>query len=143
MISHKLSYGNKAQVSLEYILVMASVLALLGLIVTTTSIIYKKNITAIDNRELLKTGNLLQESFDRIELMPTSRQQLIINPEKEWTLQYKDYTKKTIILSNQNKQIDIYSISNINILKNKVEDKSILLINKENNEITIDIEKVE
>ena len=143
MISHKLRKKNKGQISLEYILVLASVVALLGLIVTASTVIYKKNINAIDNRELIKTGTELQEVFDCIELMPASIQEIEINPEDEWSIKYKDYTHTSITLYNLNKQIDIYSISNINILKNKIDNKSIILIKKENNKIIIDIEKVE
>ncbi|GEM_PF-1851099 len=143
MISHKLRKENKGQISLEYILVLASIVALLGLIVTTSSVIYKKNINAIDNRELIKTGKELQEIFDSIELMPSSIQEIKVNPENEWNIKYKDYTHTSITLYNLNKQIDIYSISNINILENKIEEKSIILIRKENNKIEIDIEKVE
>jgi len=142
MIFHKQN-KEKGQVSLEYILVLASVVSLLGIVITTTVLIYEKNINAIDNKKLNATAQKLQEVFDIIELMPYSSQEIIVYPEKEWTIKYKNYSKKEITISNKTKQIDIYSISNINILQNKIDAKSIILITKDKNQIKIDIERVE
>ncbi len=132
----------KGQVSLEYILIVGAVVSLLLIIVTSSSMLYKKNISAIDDRELIKTGAELQNILDTLELMPTGTEKIIVIPEWTWTIEYKDYLKKTIILSNGNKEKPISSISDIYLEKKSISEKSEIIINKIDNKIYINIEKV-
>jgi hypothetical protein len=134
---------NKGQVSLEYILIVGAVISLLLIIVTTSSILYKKNISAIDDRELLVVGDKLQEILDTLELMPAGIEKIIITPENTWILEYKDYSKKTIILGNGNKEKSISSISDIYLENNSISAKSEIIINKMDNKIYIDIKMVD
>jgi hypothetical protein len=134
--------NEKAQVSLEYILIVGAVVSLLLIIVTTSGVLYKKNISAIDDRELIKVGEKLQYILDTLELMPAGNETIIVNPENTWTIEYKDYLKKTIILSNGNKEKPISSISDIYLEKNSISGKSEININKMDNKIYIDIKLV-
>jgi len=134
--------NEKAQVSLEYILIVGAVVSLLLIIVTTSGVLYKKNISAIDDRELIKVGEKLQHILDTLELMPAGTETIIVNPENTWTIEYKDYLKKTIILSNGNKEKPISSISDIYLEKNSISGKSEININKMDNKIYIDIKLV-
>jgi len=133
--------NTKAQVSLEYILIVGAVVSLLLVIVTSSSILYKKNLSAIDDRELIRTGENIQQIIDTFELMPTGKEKVIITPEQTWTITYKDYLKKTIILSNGNKEKPIISISDIYLEKKEVSEKSEIIITKIDDKIYIYIEK--
>ncbi len=133
---------EKAQVSLEYILIVGAVVSLLLIIVTTSGVLYKKNISAIDDRELLKIGDKLQYILDTMELMPAGNETITVNPENTWTIEYKDYSKKTILLGNGNKEKPISSISDIYLEKNSISGKSEIIINKMDNKIYIDIKLV-
>lgn len=133
--------SEKAQVSVEYILIALGVVVMLSIITLSVINIYSKNTVLIDDASLKSTSNKLQESFNVCELQPNFKRVITFNTYSDWKI--KNNGVHTVILSNKNKQyINTTKDSVLLISKHLIKNtKYNLIINKSNNRITISIEE--
>lgn len=122
--------SQKAQISLEYILIAFAIISVLSMLSYQIINIYNKNIDAIDNKKLKNLKQDLEESLKLSESMPNFYKEIEINPEKFWKIHkinnkliLENKTKEYIITSNIDIKIMDIDLSNINkIILNKKQD---------------------
>ncbi|MDD3178037.1 MAG: hypothetical protein PHR26_00800 [Candidatus ainarchaeum sp.] len=129
--------SQKAQISLEYILIALTILSVLSMLSYQIITIYNKNIETIDNKKLKNLYTQLQENLDFSENMPEYYKSITIDTEKEWEI-YK--SGKEIIIINKFKKYSINTNQDIKIIKTKMFDKNKIIIKKTNDIITITFE---
>jgi len=131
--------NNKAQVSLEYILIILAIVSLLSILMWQVFSLYSKNIEAIDNNELKKTSDRIQVICDNFYLQPKAQEIIIINNQKDWSM---ESTQNNLLrIKNENKEYLITCSNQINIINKTIYVKDKIIIKKENNKISITTEK--
>lgn len=125
--------NQKAQVSLEYILLTLSVVVVLSLIIVQVSILYTKNLKAIEQKELKTFYEKLQASIDVSESLENYTQEMYIKPQKEWSLKKN---KENYVLSNQTQSYEIKSYTSIQINFTSLK-KGKVIFKKENKKISL------
>lgn len=127
---------EKGQVSLEYILITLAVVSILSLVIFQATILYTKNLTLIDNKELKNTYEKIQGRIDITELLENYNDEFYINPQKTWD--FEQINSKKIKLSNQEKEYIIESIDDMLLNINNLDKKQKIIIKKENKKIYIE-----
>jgi hypothetical protein len=121
---------------LEYLFIAGAVFAILSLVVIQAVSLYNKNLNAIDNRELKATSEKIQDTVDLFELYFSSKLEIEVNPQGVWNLEVNS-TKA--IISNENKSYSIKFNGVIEPVSLNINKKSIIIIEKKNNKIFINI----
>ncbi len=129
--------NQKAQVSLEYILIALAIVVVLSLIIMQATILYSKNINIIDNRELKNTFEKIQANLDIIELLENYIEEINVYPEKTWY--FEKINEKEIKIFNENKEYLINSNKPIILNFREIKKEEIIIIKKENNKIYIEL----
>ena len=122
--------------SLEYLIIAGAVFAILSFVVIQAVSLYNKNLTAIDNHALKATSEKIQDTIDLFELYSTSRTEITVNPQSQWLLEVEG---KKITISNENKSYDIKSNDLIEWVSLNIDKNSIIVIEKKNNKLFINI----
>jgi hypothetical protein len=131
-----LSVNQKAQVSLEYILITLSVVVVLSLIVIQASILYSKNINQIDNRNLKDAYEKIQGNIDISELLENYLEEITLLPKSKWSFEKINNYKYRVF--NEDKEYFIESNYKINTNIKSIEKEEIIIIKKENKKIYIE-----
>jgi hypothetical protein len=126
--------NQKAQVSLEYILISLSIVVVLSLIIIQATTLYSKNIKTIDNRELKKFYQQIQENIDISQMLENYSQEIEVVNQREWNIEKINEKYK---ISNEDKEYFIESYTEININFTKI-DNDTLIFKKENNKIYLE-----
>jgi len=74
--------NEKAQVSLEYILISLSIVVVLSLIIIQATSLYSKNMQIIDNREIKSFSEKLQGNIDISEILENYSEEIQALPKK-------------------------------------------------------------
>jgi uncharacterized protein (UPF0333 family) len=116
---------NKAQISLEYMLIFTALLVIFGTILLTATNIYNKNLNIMDNQELKNTSENIQKIINFQELQVSSIYNIKINPQNCW--KFTKINNNSFYVENQKKIYEINSnykinISNIEICSKKIID---------------------
>ena len=122
-------------ISLEYILLFASVISVLSITVIGIIAIYNRNIQAIDNSRFFDFCKELKSNIELIELMPEGKLEINARNLKDWQL--KKNNSKEIELTNKTKNCKINTMPST-ICQNKIftPNQKITLI-KQNNTLNI------
>jgi len=128
--------NQKAQISLEYILIALSIVVILSLIVIQATSLYSKNIRLIDDRELKYTYEKIQGNIDIGYLLENYYEEINITPRSDWNIKRINDYKYT--LSNENKEYLIESLEKIDISFRDVKKETTIVIKKENKKIYIE-----
>ncbi len=129
--------NQRAQVSLEYILIALSTVIVLSLIVFQATTLYSRNIKQIDNRELKDTYEKIQNDLDIIELTSNYYNEIVVYPQTSWT--FKKINNLEYKLYNKEKEYLIKTSESINLKIKKINTESIIIIKKENKKISIEL----
>ncbi len=132
-----LSVNQKAQVSLEYILITLSVVVVLSLIVIQSSTLYSKSIKQIDNRNLKEAYEKIQGNLDLLELLENYSEEITILPKRKW--KFEKINPQKYRLSNKDKEYIIESNSQINTDIKHLEKEEIIIIKKQNKKIYLEV----
>jgi hypothetical protein len=133
--------SRKGQISTEYLLIMLAVVASLSFVVYEVSILYEKNITAIDNREFNELCDWLQSTVNLFELQPNARTEIEIKSLQAWTIEQN--TTKSILLQNKSKECLIKSNYQIIPAETKIDGKATIALEKRIDKMYLDITIIE
>lgn len=126
--------NEKAQVSLEYILISLSVVIVLSLIVIQATSLYSKNIKIIDNREIKSFYEKLQANINISESLENYSEEINVFPQREWNLKKEGNKYK---LSNEDKEYFLESTDEIKINFLEIKEGTIIF-KKENKKIYLE-----
>jgi hypothetical protein len=126
--------NQKAQVSLEYILISLSIVVVLSLIIIQATSLYSKNMQIIDNREIKSFYEKLQGNIDISEMLENYSEEINASPKKTWTIEKEGNKYK---ISNEEKEYFIESNIEIKIDFKEIKEETILFI-KENKKIYLE-----
>jgi len=129
--------NQKAQVSLEYILIALATVIVLSLIILQATTLYSKNIQQIDNKELKSTYDKIQGNLNILELTNNYYEEIKVYPQSTWSLTKNNASE--YILSNKNKEYTIYTTEKIQTQIKEIKTESIIIIKKEDNKIYLEI----
>ncbi len=128
--------NQKAQVSLEYILITLAIVVVLSLIVIQATSLYSRNIKAIDNRAIKEAYEKIQGNIDISEILENYTEEIILMPEREWNFEKIKNNKYKIY--NEDKEYILESINEINFYFKNIKEETTIVFKKENNKITIE-----
>lgn len=126
--------NQKAQVSLEYILISLSIVVVLSLIIIQATSLYSKNMQIIDNREIKSFSEKLQGNIDISEMLENYSEEIQALPKKTWTIEKINDKYK---ISNEEKEYFIESNIELEIDFKEIKEETILFI-KENKKIYLE-----
>lgn len=127
---------QKAQVSLEFILLSLAVITILSIIITQATILYSKNIDVIDNRELKNTSEKIQSIINIVELLENYKDEIYIYPQKDWKfIKIDDFSFK---IENKDKEYIIESNDKIYLYLDEIFKSEKIIIKKQENKIYIE-----
>ncbi|NCP72482.1 hypothetical protein GW835_03785 [archaeon] len=126
--------NEKAQVSLEYILISLSIVVVLSLIIIQATSLYSKNMQIIDNREIKSFSEKLQGNIDISEILENYSEEIQALPKKTWTIEKIDSKYK---ISNEEKEYFLESNIEIKVDFREIK-KETILFRKENKKIYIE-----
>ncbi len=126
--------NQKAQVSLEYILISLSIVVVLSLIIIQATSLYSKNMQIIDNREIKSFSEKLQGNIDISEMLENYSEEINASPKKTWTIEKEGNKYK---ISNEEKEYFIESNIELEIDFKEIKEETILFI-KENKKIYLE-----
>ena len=126
--------NQKAQVSLEYILISLSIVVVLSLIIIQATSLYSKNMQIIDNREIKSFSEKLQGNIDISEMLENYSEEINASPKKTWTIEKEGNKYK---ISNEEKEYFLESNIEIKVDFREIKEETILFI-KENKKIYLE-----
>ncbi|MDD4110771.1 MAG: hypothetical protein PHS54_04380 [Clostridia bacterium] len=126
--------NQKAQVSLEYILISLSIVVVLSLIIIQATSLYSKNMQIIDNREIKSFYEKIQGNIDISEMLENYSEEINASPKKTWTIEKEGNKYK---ISNEEKEYFIESNIELEIDFKEIKEETILFI-KENKKIYLE-----
>jgi hypothetical protein len=126
--------NQKAQVSLEYILISLSIVVVLSLIIIQATSLYSKNMQIIDNREIKSFSEKLQGNIDISEMLENYSEEIQALPKKTWTIEKINDKYK---ISNEEKEYFLESNIEIKVDFREIKEETILF-RKENKKIYIE-----
>lgn len=126
--------NEKAQVSLEYILISLSIVVVLSLIIIQATSLYSKNMQIIDNREIKSFYEKIQDNIDISEMLENYSEEIQALPKKTWTIEKINDKYK---ISNEEKEYFIESNIEIKVDFKEIKEETILFI-KENKKIYLE-----
>lgn len=129
--------NQRAQVSLEYILITLSIVVILSLIIIQAGFLYSKNITQIDNRNLKDAYEKIQSNLDIVELLEYYYEEITVYPKSTWY--FEKLNNNTYKLYNKHKEYSLNFNQKINLNINNIKNESIIIIKKENKVVYVEI----
>ncbi len=126
--------NKKGIVSLEYILLFACVVSVLGLIVAGIVSLYNRNIETIDNSRFLDFCKETKDIIELFELMPEGKKEIGASNLEIWNI---ERTGKEIVLKNRKKDCKIVTETTVNLKTKVIEKKQKLVFTKQNNALNI------
>jgi len=125
---------TKGFITLEYILLFASVLSVLSLCVLGIIALYNKNINAMDNYRLSIFCKELKETIELFEIMPDGKEILEPNALSVWTIEKSD---EIIEIKNKNKNCKVTTSLSLKSTISDIKEKQKIEITKQNNALNI------
>ncbi|MFA5745254.1 MAG: hypothetical protein WCX82_00995 [archaeon] len=125
----------KGFISLEYILLFASVLSILSITVVGVISLYNRNITAIDNSRFLDFCKELKSKVELMELMPEGKLEIEARNLKDWEL--KKNNSREIELTNETKNCKINTTLSITGENQTFKNNQKITLQKQNNTLNI------
>lgn len=125
----------KGFVSLEYILLFASILSVLSITVIGVISLYNRNIQAIDNSRFSDFCKELKSTIELLEIMPEGQLEIDARNLKNWQLKKKN--SKEIELTNEIDNCKISTMLSITCQNKSFEKNQKITLQKQNNTLNI------
>ena len=138
--SSKINVGKKAQVSLEYLLIVSAFFSALLIIIPSVSIVTNDFLLANDAILIKQISEKVVEQEQLFLFLSNgSRKEFVFVPAREINLKT---INNSLILSNPKKSLTISLSSKQNLLEQKFESKFKIIIEKQNNETLINFQNI-
>lgn len=128
--------NQKAQVSLEYILITLAIVVVLSLIVIQATSLYSRNIKSIDNRAIKEAYEKIQANIDISEILENYTEEITLMPEREWNFEKINNNRYKIF--NEDREYTLESINEITFYFTTIKEETKIIFKKENKKITIE-----
>jgi hypothetical protein len=131
---------SKGFISLEYILLFASLLLIFSVFLITINNLYQNNLSIIDLKNLNYTKTNIQDIISFQELQISSLNKIIVSPNDCWSVVKKN--RQEIIIKNSQKEYSIFTTTNFITNNLEICFSQILIIEKKNNNIYLYLEQL-
>lgn len=125
----------KGFVTLEYILLIAGIISVLGASIIGVVSLYNKNIIANDNYRLKEFCKDLKAEFELFEIMPEGKIEIEPKALSVWKIEKNN---NRITINNSKKTCEIRTPLSINCTITEITDKQKITLIKQNNVLNID-----
>lgn len=126
---------SKGFITLEYVLLFASVLSVLAVTATGIIALYNRNIDAIEKERLTDFCKELKTNVELLEIMPEGNLEIETKNLKTWGINKKN--SKIIEIIAGKKKCEIYTTLIINLKNKNLEKNHKLILKKQNNTLNI------